>query len=160
MDLKGIIKLFTVVLFIVCIYELSFTFVSRHVESNADSYAAKGRLLPAPSNLSGDALSTYKDSVENARRRYFLDSMQTQTVYNLGLFKYNYKECNEKQIRLGLDLKGGMSLVLEISEDDVLRKLSENNRDPAFNQAIKKAKELQATDGSAFMTLFARHIKK
>ena len=159
MDLKGIIKLFTVVLFIVCVYELSFTFVSRSVESNADSYAAKGRQLPAPSNLSGDALSTYKDSVENARRRYFIDSMQTQTVYNLGFIKYNYKECNEKQIRLGLDLKGGMSLVLEISEDDVLRKLSENNRDAAFNQAIVKAKELQATDGSDFMTLFAKAYK-
>ena len=160
MDLKGIIKLFTVVLFVVCVYELSFTFVSRRVESNADSYAAKGRQLPAPSDLTGDALSTYKDSVESARRRYFLDSMQTQTVYNLGFIKYNYKECNEKQIRLGLDLKGGMSLVLEISEDDVLRKLSENNRDAAFNQAIVKAKTLQATDGSDFMSLFAKAYKE
>jgi SecD/SecF fusion protein len=156
MDLKGIIKLFTIVLFIVCVYELSFTFVSRHVESNADSFAAKGRKLPAPSSLTGDALSTYKDSVENARRRYFLDSMQTQTVYNLLFIKYNYKECSAKQIKLGLDLKGGMSLVLEISEDDVLRKLSENNRDPAFNLAIKKAKELQASNGTKFMTLFAQ----
>lgn len=156
MDLKGIIKLFTIVLFIVCVYELSFTFVSRHIESNADSYAAKGKLAQAPSNLSGDALSTYRDSIENVRKRYFLDSMQTQTVYNLGFIKYTYKECSDKQIKLGLDLKGGMSLVLEISEDDVLRKLSENNRDPAFNQAIKKAKELQATNGTKFMTLFAQ----
>ena len=110
MDLKGIIKLFTVVLFIVCVYELSFTFISRSVESNADSFAAKGLPTTAPSTLTGDALVIYQDSIDGIkkfRRRLFLDSMQNQTVYNLGIIKYTYKECNEKQIRLGLDLKGG-----------------------------------------------------
>ena len=162
MDLKGIIKLFTIVLAVVCVYELSFTFVSRSVESKADSFAAQGIAKPGP-DLKGNALVAFEDSVENVkklRRRFFLDSMQNQTVYNLGLIKYTYKECNEKQIRLGLDLKGGMSLVLEISEDDVLRKMSENNRDVAFNQAIKKAKDMQSNNGADFMTLFGQAYKE
>ena len=162
MDLKGIIKLFTIVLAVVCVYELSFTFVSRSVESKADSFAKQGLPTAAP-GLSGAALVSFEDSIENVtkfRRRLYLDSMQNQTVYNLWLIKYTYKECNEKQIRLGLDLKGGMSLVLEISEDDVLRKLSENNKDAAFNEAIRKAKALQATNGTDFMVLFAQAYKE
>ena len=159
MDLKGIIKHFTVVLIIVCVYELSFTFMARSVESNADSFAEKGLTVSPPVGVTGDALVLYQDSIDNvkkARRRFYLDSMQNQTVYNLGIIKYTYKECNEKQIRLGLDLKGGMSLVLEISEDDVLRKLSENNKDTAFNKAILKAKEMQSSNSADFMTLFAK----
>lgn len=163
MDLKGIIKLFTVILAVVCVYELSFTFVSRSVESKADSFAEKGIPTVKPTGLSAEAMVAYEDSIENVRklhRRFFLDSMQNQTVYNLGIIKYTYKECNEKQIRLGLDLKGGMSLVLEISEDDVLRKMSENNKDAAFNEAIRQAKAQQATSGTDFMTLFASSYKQ
>jgi SecD/SecF fusion protein len=161
MDLKGIIKLFTIILAIVCVYELSFTFVSHSVESKADSFASKG--LPTASGQQGDALIAFEDSIENVkklRRRLYLDSMQNQTVYNLGIIKYTYKECNEKQIKLGLDLKGGMSLVLEISEDEVLRKLAENNKDAAFNEAIRRAKVQQATSGADFMVLFAQAYKE
>ena len=163
MDLKGIIKLFTVVLFVVCVYELSFTFVSRSVEGKADSFAEKGLPTTQPAGLTGDALVSYQDSIENikkTRRRLFLDSMQNQTCYNLGIIKYTYKECNEKQIRLGLDLKGGMSLVLEISEDEELHKLSENNKDAAFNQAILKAKQMQTSNSADFMTLFGQAYKE
>jgi SecD/SecF fusion protein len=163
MDLKGIIKLFTIVIAIVCVYELSFTFVARNVESKADSYASKGLPAAAPAGLTGDGLVAYEDSIDNIkkfRKRLFLDSMQNQPVYNLGFAKYTYKECNDLQIHLGLDLKGGMSLVLEISQDEVLRKLSENNKDVAFNQAIVKAKQMQATNGAAFITLFAQAYKE
>lgn len=163
MDLKGIIRLFTIILIVVCVYELSFTFVARNVENNADEFSQKGLPAAAPAGLTGDALISYEDSIENLkkfRRRLFLDSMQNQTVMNLGLIKYTYKECNDKQIRLGLDLKGGMSLVLEISQDDVLRKLSENNKDAAFNQAIAKAKKMEANSNADFMTLFGQAYKE
>jgi SecD/SecF fusion protein len=162
MDLKGIIKLFTVILVLVCVYELSFTFVARNVEGNADSFSMKGLPTAPPSNLSGAEKIAYQDSIDNVkkmRRRLFLDSMQNQMVYNLGIIKYSYKECNDHQIRLGLDLKGGMSLVLEISEDDVLRKLAEDTKDPSFNQALKKAKDMQASNGADFMTLFGQAYK-
>ncbi len=162
MDLKGIIKFFTIVFFVVCVYELSFTFVSQKVESNADTFAAKG-MPKGNAGLTGDALISYDDSIATVtkfRRRYYLDSMQNQTVYNLGLFKYTYKECSDKQIKLGLDLKGGMSLVLEVSQDDVLRKQSEGSKDPAFNLAITKAKERSAGSSKDFMTLFAEAYKE
>ncbi|MCW3126914.1 MAG: protein-export rane protein SecD/SecF family [Bacteroidetes bacterium] len=163
MDLKGIIKFFTVVFFFVCAYELSFTFFSQRVENKADEYAAKG--VPASAgSRTGEVLVAYQDSVEEvkkARRRFFLDSMQNQVAYNLGLVKYTYKECNEKQIRLGLDLKGGMSLVLEIAQDEVLIKGSENSKDPAFNLAIKNAKARVAEGGTGdFMTVFTQEYKK
>ena len=163
MDLKGIIKFFTIVFFFVCAYELSFTFVSQNVESKGDAFAAKGLPAAAPSRTGADLIS-FEDSIaalKKERKRYYLDSMQNQTVYNLGAIKYTYKECNEKQIRLGLDLKGGMSLVLEIAQDDVLRRQSEGSKDPAFNLAINKAKAKAAVGGSAdFMTLFAESYKE
>lgn len=157
MDLKGIIKLFTVVLALVCVYELSFTFMAHSVENAGDSFASRGVPATAPAGLSQEASiawQDHQDSVTKARKRYFMDSIQNQVVYNLGFIKYTYKGCNERQIRLGLDLKGGMSLVLEIAEDDVLRKLAGGNKDAAFNQAIVKAKEKQANDGTPFMKLF------
>ena len=163
MDLKGIIRFFAILFFVVCLYELSFTFVARNVERNADTFSAKGLPTAAPAGLTGDAVVAYSDSIENLkkfRRRLFLDSMQNQTVMNLGIIKYTYKECNDKQLRLGLDLKGGMSLVLEISQDDVLRKLSENNKDAAFNQAIAKAKQMETSSNSDFMTLFGQAYKE
>jgi SecD/SecF fusion protein len=163
MDLKGIIKFFTVVFFIVCAYELSFTYFSQRVESKADEYAAK----TAPENKgsrAGADLVAYEDSVGNARkvlRRYYLDSMQNRTVYNLGLIKYTYKECSDKQIHLGLDLKGGMSLVLEIAQEDLLKKLSENSKDPAFNLALKNARTKTSEGGNSdFMTNFASEYRK
>lgn len=163
MDLKGIIRFFTIVFFIVCAYELSFTVVSQRVEKQADEFAAKGLADASKSGLTGDALVALEDSIEavkKERRRNYLDSMSSRTVYNLGFIKYNYKECNEKQIRLGLDLKGGMSLVLEIAQDEVLLKQSDNSKDPAFNLAVKNAKaKIPQSGNKDFLTLFSEEYK-
>lgn len=163
MDLKGIIRFFTIVFFIVCAYELSFTVVSQHVEKQADEYAAKGLADASKSGRTGDALVALEDSIDGVkkeRKRYYLDSMSSRTVYNLGFIKYNYKECNEKQIRLGLDLKGGMSLVLEIAQDEVLLKQSGNSKDPAFNLAVKNAKAKMPQSGNKdFLTVFAEEYR-
>lgn len=160
MDLKGIIRFFTIVFFLVCAYELSFTFVAQRVEKQADQYAAKGLAEPSKSGLTGDALVALEDSIDavkKERRRYYLDSMTTRSVGFLG---YTYKDCNEKQIRLGLDLKGGMSLVLEIAQDEVLLKQSGNSKDPAFNLAVKNAKAKLPQGGNKdFLTLFGEEYK-
>lgn len=60
-------------------------------------------------------------------------------MYNLGFVKFNYKECKEKEINLGLDLRGGMNVMLEISVEDVVRALSNDSKDPVFNQALAQA---------------------
>ncbi len=163
MDLKGIIRFFTIIFFIVCAYELSFTFMAQRVEKQADQYAAMNLPSADKSGRTGDALVAYEDSIEEvkkARKRYYLDSMSNRTVYNLGFKQYTYKDCNDLQIRLGLDLKGGMSLVLEIAQDEVLIKQSGGSKDPAFNLAVKNAKaKLPQSGNKDFLTVFSEEYK-
>ena len=109
MQNKGALKFLAIALAVACAYQLSFTFVTRHVENKAAQYAA------------GDAV----------KEQNYLDSIKSQTVYNLGFIKFNYKQCKEKEINLGLDLRGGMNVMLEISVEDVVRALS-NDMDLAF----------------------------
>ncbi|MEO8761095.1 MAG: protein translocase subunit SecDF, partial [Bacteroidia bacterium] len=90
-----------------------------------------------------------------------LDSMKTVTVYNIGLTKYTYDECKQKEINLGLDLRGGMNVTLEISQADILKNLANNNPDPDFNKAIAQAqKNLGVNNNKGFVDLFAETYKQ
>lgn len=131
MQNKGAIKFLAIMLAIACAFQLSFSFVASGVQSRADK-------LPT----------------EEARN-LFLDSMKSEVVYNLGLFKYTYAECLEKEINLGLDLRGGMNVTLEIAVQDVLTALSDHSQDPAFLKAMAQAKADQANSTSDYLTLFA-----
>ena len=88
------------------------------------------------------------------KEQNYLDSVKSQPVYNLGFVKFNYKECKEKEINLGLDLRGGMNVMLEISVEDVVRALSNDSKDPVFNQALAQAREAQKSSTSDYITLF------
>lgn len=138
MQNKGALKFLAIVLAIACAYQLSFTFVTRHVENQAARYAA------------GDPV----------KEQNYLDSVKSQPVYNLGFVKFNYKECKEKEINLGLDLRGGMNVMLEISVEDVIRALSNDSKDPIFNQALAQAREDQKNSPSDYITLFASAYEK
>ena len=138
MQNKGALKFLAIVLAIACAYQLSFTFVTRHVEKQAARYAA------------GDPV----------KEQNYLDSVKSQPVYNLGFVKFNYKECKEKEINLGLDLRGGMNVMLEISVEDVVRALSNDSKDPVFNQALAQAREAQKSSTSDYITLFASAYEK
>ena len=138
MQNKGALKFLAIVLAIACAYQLSFTFVTRHVEKQAARYAA------------GDPV----------KEQNYLDSVKSQPVYNLGFVKFNYKECKEKEINLGLDLRGGMNVMLEISVEDVVRALSNDSKDPVFNQALVQAREAQKSSTSDYITLFASAYEK
>jgi SecD/SecF fusion protein len=74
--------------------------------------------------------------------------------------KYSYKDCRDRQLNLGLDLKGGMSLVLEISEEDVLKKLANNNPDAAFNKAVDEAGKIHTKEGGNFLAVVQRAIRE
>ena len=137
MQSKGAIKFFAIVLAVACLYQLSFTFVTNRVESKAARYAAG---LPEPER--------------DAAVQHYLDSMKTRTVYNLGIKKFTYKETLEKEINLGLDLRGGMNVMLEISVQSVVKALSNNNPDPAFNRAMALAAERQKSSTRDYITLF------
>ena len=138
MQNKGALKFLAIALAVACAYQLSFTFVTRHVENKAAQYAA------------GDAV----------KEQNYLDSIKSQTVYNLGFIKFNYKQCKEKEINLGLDLRGGMNVMLEISIEDVIRALSNDSKDPGFNQALVQAREEQKNSTKDYITLFAEAYEK
>lgn len=162
MQLKGVIRFFTIVLSVVCLYQLSFTVAARLVESKAEKFA-KAKVGEASATLSGYERVLVEDSLEaefRRTRKAFLDSIQNETVLNLGIVKYTYKDCADKQINLGLDLKGGMNLVLEISEDDVLKKLAFNSKNQTFNKAIELAVKKQAEKEGDFITLFGEAFKE
>lgn len=133
MQNKGALKFLAIMLAIACAFQLSFSFVTRSVRNDA-AKASGGN-----------------SAVEQA----YLDSMKSQVVYNLGLVKYTYAECQEKEINLGLDLQGGMNITLEIAVEDVLKALSNNSTDPAFVQAMADAKSAMRNSTDDFITLFA-----
>ena len=134
MQNKGFVKVFAVLLTLVCLFYLSFSFVTQHYNSKAAEYAG------------GDP----------AKESAYLDSLSTQKVW-LG---YTLKQCREMEISLGLDLKGGMNVVLELNVADVIRSLSNNNQDENFNKALDLDYAHQATSQKDFIDLFAEEYKK
>ena len=134
MQNKGFVKVFSVLLTLVCLFYLSFSFVTRYYSSKAVEYAA------------GDP----------TKESQFIDSLSTQKVW-LG---YTLKQCREMEISLGLDLKGGMNVVLELNVADVLRSLSNKNTDENFNKALDLAYARQSTSQKDFIDLFAEEYKK
>ncbi len=136
---RGVVRLFSILLALVCIYYLSFTFVSSRVEKKA-AQIAKGN---------------------EKKEFHYLDSMSGETVYNfLGIRKYTYKEVKQKEINLGLDLKGGMNVTLEISVVDLVRALSNYSKDSTFNSAIRMAQLKQKNSQEDFVTLFGQAYKE
>ncbi|UHG91220.1 protein translocase subunit SecDF [Spirosoma oryzicola] len=133
------ILILTGVIAAICIYFLSFTFVSRSIKADAEAYAT---------NKQGQ--------FDRAKEQRYLDSLWKEPVF-LGS---TLQEVTERELGLGLDLQGGMHVVLEVSPADILRSLSGNNRDPKFNEALKQAGEDQKTSNTSFVDLFANNFKK
>ncbi|RLD64189.1 MAG: protein translocase subunit SecDF [Bacteroidetes bacterium] len=130
---KGVIKIFAVLFALVCIYHLSFTWVTNSIQKDAEEFA------------NGDLV----------KQNQYLDSISGKTVYNfLGIRKFSYKECKERELNLGLDLKGGMNVTLEISVVDVVKEMSNNSKDTTFINAIKLAQKRMRNSQKDFVTLF------
>jgi len=134
MQNKGSITFVAIILVIISIFYLSFTWVTRSIENDAREFAAGDTKLE-----------------EN-----YLDSLSSEIVYNLGIIDYTYRECKEHEINLGLDLKGGMNVTLEISVIDVIRALANHSTDTSFTNAIKLAKTKQQGSQEDFVTLFGQ----
>ncbi|TVR73349.1 MAG: protein translocase subunit SecDF [Marinilabiliales bacterium] len=135
MQNKGAVKLLAIALALVSIYQLSFTYITYKVEREAAAYAQ------------GDP----------AREEAYLDSMMREVVYNfLGIRQYTYREAKEREINLGLDLRGGMNVTLEVSSYEIIRALSNYSTDPTFVEALNLAREWSRTSTDDFITLFGR----
>lgn len=134
MQNKGFIRFFAISLALVCLFYLSFTFVTNYWDREA------------------------KEIAQGDRQKYYeyLDEISGEEKW----FGFTLKECHEKEINLGLDLKGGMNVTLEVSVPDILRALSGYNTSNIFNEAITNAKTRQATSGTAFLTLFSEEFTK
>ncbi|MBP3762332.1 MAG: protein translocase subunit SecDF [Bacteroidales bacterium] len=161
MQNKGLIKFLAWAFALVCLFQLSFTVVTSIVErkANADAknYVNSEQVrsqIAARATDQGQALAL-ADSIQNAREAHYLDSMATEKVY-LG---YTYRQCQGRELNLGLDLKGGMNVMLEVSTVDVVRALAGNTEDQLFNQAIDNALAKQKTTTNRdFVTLFYDEI--
>jgi len=135
MQNKGVIFTFAVLLAAVCLYQLTFTWKSKQIERHAVEYAQ------------GNPDKEY----------HYLDSVSGEVVYNfLGLKKFTFKEVKELEMNLGLDLKGGMNVTLEISVVDLIKAMSNYNNDSTFNAALARATQLQRNSTKDFVSLFGQ----
>ncbi|KRO58912.1 MAG: preprotein translocase subunit SecD [Cryomorphaceae bacterium BACL7 MAG-120910-bin2] len=132
MQNKGVIRLFTIVFAAASLFELSFSYVASQVESNIHA--------------------KYGDNATKVQ--YALDSMSNEVVYDLGFASYSYKEVKAKEMNLGLDLRGGMNVILEVSVRDVLKGLVGNPDDAQFKAAITAADAAQANSQLGYLPLF------
>lgn len=138
MKIKGAVRLFAIALALVSLYQLSFTYITNSVEKEAREYA------------NGDA----------QKERQYIDSISREVVYNLGIIKFTYLQCKERELNLGLDLKGGMNVTLEVSLEELIRGLSNNNPDPLFNTALDSASKIQKKDRRDLVTIFDETYRK
>ncbi len=168
MQNKGAISTFAILLGLACIFYLSFTWVTRGIEKDAnafgDAFIANPILTKAAADYAkGDPAKErfYLDSIKGVKIDAYLDSLKPLPVYDILLTKYTYAECKEKEVNLGLDLRGGMNITLEVSVMDIIRGLSNNNPDPDFNKALAETqKNLGVGSNKDFITLFSETYKK
>ena len=158
MQNKGAIKIIVIIFSLVCLYQLSFTYFSKKVERDANEYAVNSYAKNLAKTLSnGDGLREQEifDSISHERELNYLDSISEKTVYNfLWIRPFTFKECKAREIGMGLDLKGGMNVKMEVSTVDVVRNLATNPNDPAFLKLVEQATELQKVNGKNFYTSF------
>ncbi len=147
--------LFAILLALVCIYQLSFTLITKIVEKDAVKYA-QSKFLKIQADQK-DIKITDKRTLIDSLNQAYLDSISGEVVYNfLGIRKYTFSECKEREINLGLDLKGGMNVTLEVSVIDLIKAMSDNSKDTTFLNAIALAKKYQKDSQEDFLTLFGR----
>jgi len=149
---KGLIKFFCVALLLVCLYQLAFTFFTRKVENQATEYAE----AHISTELQEGLVATETRRLQKA----YLDSVGDKPVVNLGFAEYTYKECKANTLNLGLDLQGGMSVVMQVALDGVIKSMSGNSTDPQFTTALANAKVAEANSEDDFVTLFGQEFEK
>lgn len=140
---RGAIVVLTLIVTALCLYYLSFTFISRNIQKEA---------VAAATNESG--------VVDLTKKQVYLDSIWNESVYNLFGIDYTFKEIKDTELNLGLDLQGGMHVVLEVSPVEILKGLSGNNEDPDFIAAINAAIEKQKTSQESYSSLFYESFKE
>ncbi|MGC6431293.1 MAG: protein translocase subunit SecDF [Jejuia sp.] len=144
MQNKGLVKLFAILFGLVSIYQLSFTFKANQIEKEAEELA----------------ISKFAETEDNFRElrsqeeANYLEEKATDTVFDILVAKYTYNEVKEKAMNLGLDLKGGLNVILQVSVKDILKGLANYSKDPVFNTALDNASELQKNSQNTYLEDF------
>ncbi|MDC1464619.1 protein translocase subunit SecDF [Polaribacter sp.] len=146
MQNKGLIKVFAILFGLVSLYQLSFTFFANSVEDDAKVYAEKK--------------VTDNDARKKANfERKYLDSVANKEIINVGIAKYTFEEVRDKEMNLGLDLKGGINAILQVSVQEVLKNLSNDSKNEAFNAALIAADAKQKSSNENYLDLFFQEFE-
>ena len=143
MQNRNFIKIIAVVFAIICVYQLSFTWIADRVESDAAEYA-----------------ENFNEDEQAVKIKQYLDSINSEEVYDIFIAQYTYADCKQRELNLGLDLKGGMNVTLEVMVVDVLKALSNNSNDEKFRSSITNALVAQEDSQDDFVSLFAVEYEK
>ena len=168
MQLKGLVRFFTILLIIYSVYQLSFTwFVRGHekkMEGRAHNYVRTSYPSATekyPGNKDSQAIYQITlDKIYEDRLKRLLDSTRDVTITYGPTGKISYQQAKESELNLGLDLQGGMNVTLEVEMTGLLRALSNNSKEPAFQQALVNANNRKANSNADFITLFVEEYKK
>lgn len=155
MQSKGAIRFVAILLGLACIWQLSFTVVTSIFDKKAEQYGKEAAAAFDLSNVKAEDKAYVLDSVEKHRSRWYTDSISSQKVY----FGHTYKQVKEREISLGLDLKGGMNVMLQVQLEDLVKALA-GDQTPEFDAAMALAKERAKTSHQDFITVFAQAWKE
>jgi len=155
MQLKGLVRFFTILLILYSIYELSFTWVVRSHEKKMES---KAKQFVSLNYRNGDEVQ--KDSVYKARLKRLLDSTKDVTVHYGFTGAVSYQKAKEEELNLGLDLQGGINVTLEVELSGLLRSMANNSKDANFLKALNNANVRKANSSADYVTLFVEEYKK
>ena len=163
MQLKGLVRFFAIALILISLYQLSFTFLVRNYEKTIEQQAENdvAKQYPTPEKKypgSKELQGFYSDTLEGfikQRRQEIVDSTSSKQIAGFPWY-ITYTKAKEKELNLGLDLVGGMNVVLEVNVEDVIRALSGHSKDAAFNRALDRANELKKTNQTDYVTLFGQ----
>ncbi len=165
MQLKGLVRFFAFALILICLYQLSFTWIVRSYESDMSDRAAlwvKANYPSAQTKYPGNKAlqDAYNDSLEifkKQRLQRLLDSTKDAKIGPFGLT--TYRSAKDKELSLGLDLQGGMSVTMEVGLDGLIKSLANFTKDPVFNKALNAAVQKKGTTGTDLITLFVTEFK-
>jgi SecD/SecF fusion protein len=162
MQNKGAIRLFAILLALACAYYLMFTWVAAGIETDADdfaqNYVSKADVIEDAKESGAE--KTYLDSIKTLKRNYYLDSLKKKNVIDIGIAQYTYDDVKKRQLNLGLDLKGGMNVTLEVYVGKFIKGLSNNSQEPSFVKALANAEEIQKRSTKDFVTIFGEEYNK
>ncbi len=166
MQLKGLVRFFTAALILICLYQLSFTWIVHSYESSMDEKAGlwlKAHYTPAQVKYEGnkELQDAYADTLKELKEQRLKRLLDSSNDVKVGLFGLTtYQNAKDNELKLGLDLQGGMSVTMQVGLDGLIKSLANYTKDPAINKALSNAVAIKANGGADLVTLFGEEFKK